>query len=200
MKITAYKCPDTGKIFEHRSEYDEYRFDVLCYRAEKARIKAIKDKFERKITKLRMTAKSTDDIEEWVLKYSRELAAFNDAEPNDKFEISSIQFKTKWRMDCSNSHSAPFSGETNWGGRKPGITRSYPGFNGSIDFKYHGDLRNFFQLLKKTGINTGTGGGGGSGFHAEVTLFADDWPAMAEKQLEHDVWILLRDGKHNMNA
>lgn len=187
MKIVAYKCPDTGKIFELKSEYDTYRHGVISYREKQARIKAIKDKFERKITKLRMSAKTTDEIEEWLLNHNKELAVFNDCEPTDKFEITSVGIKTKWKMDCSNSHSAPFNGETNWGGRKTGVVRSYPGFSGNIEFKYKGDLHRFFELLKKTGINTGTGGGtsggGGSGFYAELTLFAADWPILSEQYL-----------------
>lgn len=98
---------------------------------------------------------------------------------NDAFDVANEHLKTKgsrllalafraqYSDTVSNSHSAPLNGETNWGGKKKDVPRSYPGFHGRIWMavprgtkeidRYNTDITSIMNQMR---IFTGTGGYG----------------------------------------
>jgi len=67
VKITAYKCTDTGKIFEHHSEYQVHRQQYL---AEQAKIAARQSRVaaaDTIISNLHNSAATFDEITQWVI-------------------------------------------------------------------------------------------------------------------------------------
>lgn len=47
-------------------------------------------------------------------------------------KVKDLEISIRYDDSVSNSHGCPLDGETNWGGRKKGVTRSYPGWIGNI--------------------------------------------------------------------
>jgi len=64
--------------------------------------------------------------------------------------------------DVSNSHAAPIEGETNWGGRKKDVPRSYPGWEGRVFIRYADKFKDSGSTpFGSTLTYPGSGGWGG---------------------------------------
>ena len=105
----------------------------------------------------------------------------------------------------SNSHSAPRGKSTNWCGRQTNEPNGYLGWHTRIEFvlKSKGQYGGFgSDYFADTGICTGTGGGGGGEenlihYGYDVTLWADDFPAMHKSQLKSEMWEAM--GGHELS-
>lgn len=203
MKITAYKCINTDKIFESISDYRQHRAHYLAKKQQEDDKQAKRDKIKESIDHLRNTATTIEEISEWIVDNGHILALYNNVRPTTDFRITDVKLNLTWYSSCSNSHCAPFDGVQNWDTTKnPHLPVGYPGFRGEIVLKYIGSTNTFFnRIFEDTGINFRNGGGnGGMQYSYHLTLFAADWPGLVEKELEHRVWIELRDGAHNISA
>jgi len=107
--------------------------------------------------------------------------------------VETVSTSFRYSELVSNTHSAPLTGVTNWGGRKEDAPRGYPGFVGSIEwrtrFPEEGRPKNISSCIAGSlfsgdlvGINTGTGGSRGAGektgiirYQYSVSIFLDDW-------------------------
>ena len=69
MKITAYKCPDTGEIFEWKRDYDRHRRKFLAEQRKKENHQKVLQAFADKLAKFRDTAQTTSDIEQWIVNF-----------------------------------------------------------------------------------------------------------------------------------
>jgi hypothetical protein len=190
MKITAYKCENTGAIFEHYKDYAAHRKRYLAEQAKRAaqqaRIKGADAAFEN----LRLTAVDFDTIAAWVVDNQQTLIDRYNAQRNGQprklrknekpFAITSVVFDNMRRdSHISNSHNAPLGQLTNWGRSFSDRPTSYPGHRGTIRICYEGEFSgSITDLLKGTGICTGSGGGGAGKLNYETILWADDWPGM----------------------
>jgi hypothetical protein len=108
------------------------------------------------------------------------IGSFRGKEMPRDFQIKNVRLvNMQWDDLCSNSHSAPKGKQQNWCGRSDakGVPRGYPGFRGRIQFEIGKHYTYSTDLLRGTGIHTGSGGGGNSSEY-EVTLFAEEWPAL----------------------
>lgn len=201
MKIAAYKCVDTGKIFESMSAYRLHRARHLAKKKVESDQQAKRDKVKASLDHLRNTATTTSEISEWIINNCYSLAFYNNIKLTDNFRIITVDFNLTWQSRCSNSHSAPLNGVRNWGATTSDLPANYPGVCGRIAIKYSGNTNAFFSnIFKGTGINFGTGGGGGANYASDIIMFAADWPALTESLLGIQVWHELRDGYHNINA
>jgi len=124
-------------------------------------------------------------------------------------------FSLEYSETVSNSYNAPVGFNTNWGGREGDyLPRSYPGWRGCIAYKVESSEKHQWQypggsdVWKNTRIHSGTGGGGGytpynnksktglQGFNYDFSLFALDWPPMAEAYDKAKMWeALQKSGK-----
>lgn len=98
----------------------------------------------------------------------------------------------------SNSHSAPRGMRTNWCGHQKDIPKGYPGWGGYIEFQTSHDLPSFGgDVLRGTGINTGTGGGASNNrFGYGVTFFDYDWPELTKEIEKVKVYKTLKSEEY----
>jgi len=194
MKITAYKCTDTGKIFEHHSEYQVHRQQYL---AEQAKIAARQSRVaaaDTIISNLHNSAATFDEITQWVIDNQETLIdRFYANHPHERrpretkryvpFRITSVKLdRMHHNVNISNSHSAPRGMPTNWGGNYH-LPTGYPGWHGRILIQHEGDFSHVSRLFSDIGICTGTGGGGGGYLSYDVKLWEADWPGMKVMQV-----------------
>lgn len=192
-QVSAWKCPRSNKLFLTKKKYLAYlkktarkELDERIYRK---KINGIKSQF----AEMRETCSTATEIEEWIKAhadlfwywaYEREVGRFGCdyiKKPKTPPVFSSISIRGTFQERCSNTHSCPLNGVTNWECEddKPS---GYPGFYGRITFCIEPDSPGFGgDIFKGTGINTGSGGGRNKSLSYDVTLFLDDWPALANR-------------------
>ena len=194
MKITAYKCTDTGKIFEHHSEYQVHRKQYLAEQAKIAARQARVAAADTIIDNLRNSSGTFDEITQWVIdNQETPIDRFYANHPNERrpretkryvpFRITSVKLDgMHHNVTISNSHSAPRGMPTNWRGNHH-LPTGYPGWHGRILIQHEGDFSQVSRMFSDIGICTGTGGGGGGYLSYDVKLWEADWPAMRMYQL-----------------
>ena len=198
MKITAYKCPDSGVIFEHVADYTDHRRRYCAEQAVQAARLARISGADAALAGLRATAASFEAVAEWIVQHQETLIDRCGTAGRRKRQLRRNQLPFRLleveldRMrssgHISNSHSAPLGQSTNWQRAAP-LPTGYPGYSGTIRFKTQGEYDGFFtDIFKQTGICTGGGGSfGGGHYQYEVILWAADWPGI-------HTWQRLSDG------
>lgn len=194
-KITVRKCPQTGRLFESDVEYREYihtfrkrtNTDRAALRIRRIAVAEVRDEIA--------SLQSIDQIESYITEtFSKILMAYNGGNPKAQKVLSKVHMKdllldVNFSESCSNTHDAPRSGKTNWGGHDEDVSRGYPGWIGAISYRIinnpenHPDLGNLCMhhsdALGFIGIHTGTGGGRElDKWHYGVTLFLDDFEGL----------------------
>lgn len=219
--ITAYKCPDTGKIFEHKEKYQKHRQKVLSnlqiQREAQAALKLDQSWWEQNFWH---AVKSPAQLKAAIMLHRSVLAARglknsqhhlpnigNTVKPTPIVEF--LQFEMSWCDSITNTHSCPHNGVRNWR-RDSKLPIGYSGWTGSIEYTVQscpgqeGSYPGSSDMWVGSRIHTGTGGGGSSNnitytqrFRYSITLWAEDWPAMAaayhEVESYERVWVRLRD-------
>lgn len=202
-KISARKCPKTGKLFETDKAYRVHIVGLRKHRNKKrpmeiARRLAAKRRAEYR-TLIRAELDALNDMDE-LEKYFREnfgriMIAHNGSDRPEvhallhSLKMMEFDLRIKFYTSASNTHAAPRNGETNWGGRKDDVPRGYPGFSGHISYELNFNPEDAFERnglcldpsrgLGWAGVHTGGGGGrGGPGvfkYEYGVTLFLSDF-------------------------
>jgi uncharacterized C2H2 Zn-finger protein len=186
MQIIAYKCPDTGEIFEWKRDYDRHRRKYLAEQRKKENHQRVLQAFADKLAKFRDTAQTPYDIEIWIVANSKFLVhrhSFVNYRKKMNFKFTSVNISVRYDPSVGNTHSAPFNGIENWS-REKHLPMGYPGWHGRVEFKYDGDVDGFFSdLFRKTGIYLGTGSGGSGRYGSEIILWEADWPGLRGKRM-----------------
>ena len=211
-KITAYKCPDTGKLFEHIKDYRSHRKKVL---AKLAREREIKNAAEldqkwweknfwhgvKSLAQLKAAIMLHRDVLALRgLKFDRSLPH---VKPTPIVEIT--EFSLTYNDHISNTHSCPHNGVNNLG-RYNTRPLGYSGWHGRIDYRVQSCAKQSYcypgggDMWKGTRIHTGTGGGGGfkeptqtQSFGYDITLWAADWPVMHEEFIKMFTKLILQN-------
>jgi hypothetical protein len=137
-----------------------------------------------------------DEIVPWILEnQNRLMRTYNALYAADKkstwhrpfpkgVKFTALNMRCNFSPLASNSHSHPRGGVCNWCNKDSGKPSGYPGWTGSLNGKLELGPRQespswseFFEMID---IHTGTGSGGPS-FQYGVTVFASDWPGVAEE-------------------
>lgn len=210
MKVTAHKCPWSGKLFEDPKKYRKHlrslRTEHQLLRA-KARATAA---FHQSCALL-YQANTTDEIVEWLNENYLQVALHFGLGwktrkgvvpgPADRvsFSFENVYFKEK----CSTSHAAPIGQKhTGWGrlGSGDEIVIPEEGWYGRIRATFEGNAYDFFDSdhLKNIGVNTGSGGGGNNSLAYEVTLFTKDFPGLRRLSLLNQ--LAINDGKLGLDG
>jgi hypothetical protein len=207
---TAFRCPWTGKLYGQKRPYVNHlkslREERMHKRARQVRKNKIRAEFNNCAT--------FDEVINWIETHpeffwdTRSMLGFPTgysaeilATLRETFMIRITKLNLRWSREVSNTHSCPYNGVTNWGGRKPDAPRSYPGWHGHIEFtvsaynpktgKTQSPLYGS-SVYNNVGINIGTGGArGGMGeqrYNYGVELFDADWPEIAKR---HDKLVML---------
>ncbi len=202
-KITAWKCPFTDKLFQTRSGYRRHllslrkkrkvaRYRHKLARISRERINKVRSDMDAKLAQIR----TAEQLEKFVVENFHDLTI---AHTNASIEKVAVirQMKMEWfeferiiySSETSNSHNCPRNGTTNWGGRKEGAPRNYPGFSGQMKWKVTGpkSAKNIFSdgieagyALNYAGIHTTTGCPGWDG-NIGFQFFVDDFPGLGEE-------------------
>lgn len=202
-KITAYKCPFTKKLFETRSGYRRHLLKLRIKQAERRK----RHQIQRRQTAIRAAARERMDIKIAALRTAADVEKFIVENFHDilvavygaKKLLQISQVKMEWfKFDTihysdhqGNTHNCPRSGVTNWGGRKEGAPRGYPGFGGQMKWKLTGpkELRHGSagtdriepkDALSYIGVHTGTGCPGWDG-NISYQFFVDDFRGIKEE-------------------
>lgn len=186
MKITVFKCEQTGKLFEDEKKYQAHLRKLAAQNREKRKIAVAESEadawwnsaYQREMT-----------IEEWPqFVIDNQKYFWNDASKSE-FDwkntvgrtrggvvcptpelLEFTTFNVRWSPRVSNSHSAPHNGVTNWGPGNDEIPRSYPGWCGRVEWIVRwprewdghyigGSLFSGDKTRRRA--YSGTGGGGG---------------------------------------
>lgn len=190
-QILVWKCPRTNTLFESKEDYVNHLREMARRNLSELNRKKNLNKCLKEFNQFTCIDDLFNAFPKLIVKHYNII--YND---NIKCPFK-IKYDLKFRNDCSNSHSAPRDGETNWGGYKKGVTRSYPGMYGTIRFSFlnEKDYNKFDKIngftnsfIKEVGIKTGGGGysrsDGGPALQYNVTLFASDWPNILEMNTE----------------
>ncbi len=205
-KVTAYKCPHTGKLFEEVREYKNYLRRLSRIRNMERKELERQEMLESRMTEFRNSIKSINQLPQMIIDHQDlfwETASNERGWRGNDFDICRktgiwpklvefTEFSLHFSEQVSNSHRCPVGGVTNWGGRVEGAPRGYPGWSGRICWvvewphKYGGQYPGG-ALFENSRINTGTGGGGGSlirqnvecqSFGYGIEIFGTDWEVM----------------------
>lgn len=204
-KVTAWKCPHTGRLFDE-SDHDKYvkhLRKLARQRQQERKIQKARDDWDAFVVRMGQTVKSFDELSKFIEDNWSVFAAklAGDTWTNSKKWLGS-EVKIcihQMRRDelCRNTHEAPRGKPTNWK-RDPALPSGYPGWHGRINIRVKGEGPGFMShVFEQAGINTGTGGGGGKdrdGFcnlSYELTLFDDDFPAIAHEYHKGQNWKAL---------
>lgn len=201
MKITVNKCPYTGELFESDKKYASHMSAMRRQRAADRAEKKKHDDFENWLAIEKEKIIHVEMIAPWILENQRDLMDFRNAGITPIFGFSNFDRRQFYRTDefiklelislryshsVSNSHSCPYNGTTNWGGRNKDAPRGYPGWTGRVNgnckrASNHSHKYPFSDILNIVGVHTGTGGGGNDDWGYHVDIFLADWPGLSQQ-------------------
>jgi hypothetical protein len=190
MKIEAWKCQSSGKLFEVEAEYISHKRKLA--RAKTAQLK------KRRLAQERDQCWIDLQYEEFdITQLAEKLVARQEIYwPDTKSNLINLKIDVTYSKLVSNTHCCPKTGIQNWHcyNDKP---RGYPGWSGRIYWEVNTkDVSDSNRFRNNSYIHTGSGSGGSKldgtkTYQYSVSIFADDWPGLAlyrEKQL---MWSIL---------
>lgn len=196
MKVTVNKCPYTGKLFEDDKKYKAHLQKIRRERTAMRAEEKEKTEFAGWLAVEKEKIIHPNMIAPWMLENQDRLMVAANAFKlgtwsTDKFfpltdKFTKIELMVKYTPRVSNTHCAPKGKVTNWH-CKPDLPNGYPGWSGNVSGvltreKKHMSAYPYSHILNLVGIHTGSGGGGNEHWGYGVSLFAEEWPAMAEAE------------------
>lgn len=188
-QVTAYRCPFTGKLFAlhekeayaaHLRKVRKHHDSVRNNRRIRRNWKAFNEEGKQKVHTLR-------ELGRWLIDSSAQIGTHgrivHSVAPGENFKITEVKFRNpRYSSTCSNSHSAPVGKKTNWGGRKDGVPRSYPGVSCNMEIRIEGMEGGYLgDIFSSVRVHLGTGGWRGDGcYHYSSTIWLEDWPGLEE--------------------
>lgn len=204
---TAFRCPWTKRVFGAKKDYVAH---LKQLRRDRIHAAIRRNIFQRQHEDL-WSQPSFEDMIAWVERnpdffFDKAVGSRGEGRQDriaayrDKFWIRITYLSIQWTDSASNSHARPRGGFSNWGGRDKHpqtgevLPRGYPGWTGQIEYQMSHDLGFGSDVMRGTGINTGTGGGRGDNCYGYgVTFFDSDWPAIAARKTEMKVEAVLAE-------
>ena len=180
MKIDAWKCQTTGKLFEIETEFNSHKRRLS--RARTVQLK--KQRAEQELNQVWIDLQCEEfDISQLAIKIlTRQQVLWK----KSKIALSELRFQLAWSDSVRCTHSCPKSGVTN-------------GWHGRIWWESHdlgySDSDRFCN--NNIGIHTGSGSGNSKGkginvYSYDVSIFAADWPGPAARQEKLKMWDILK--------
>lgn len=194
--VSAWYCPHSKKLFRTKEQYVKNLRKLARKKYLETRTKIIREQRKNKFTEMR-ALRSFNSISAWIISHSdlfvvgsRVFSSSEEIPVITNFSLTSMLFN----KFISNSHNAPIGQPTNFSGKKD-LPTGFPGWKGTVKFELSGRYPGFSsRIFENTGICFGSGSGGtkfdestrkeaGQWYQAEVILFAQDWPGLAEEQI-----------------
>jgi len=187
-RVTVWKCPHTGKLFEEEKKYKTHLNRLARERREQRKIQISKDLAKAWWLQVQDTEMDISELPEFIMvNQSRFWAEAARTEPWDWNNIGRTRkgvampvpklvwfnvFDLEWSGRVSNSHACPRGGVMNWGGREKLTDGSpaphgYPGWTGRMEWRIEWPQEwdgwypgsNLFKG-QHVCIHSGSGGGG----------------------------------------
>jgi hypothetical protein len=187
-RVTVWKCPHTGKLFEDKTKYQTHLGRLSRERRERRRIQA--DRAQAQAWWLQLQQQEFDIMDLPALVLDHQDRFWTEAARVEPWHWENIgksrrgvvcpvptlleftRFEIHWSDSVSNTHDCPHNGVTNWGGRNKledgtPAPRGYPGWSGRVEWivRWPREWDGWYpgsDLFsgKPVRIHTGTGGGG----------------------------------------
>jgi len=191
-KAKAFQCPWTDKMFSKKASYVSHLKELRETRMHARARSIIKEKIKTDL----WNQPSLESIISWFSLHPEFIFGMDKLEQfysdqaryekyRETFSMEITYLSLSWSNGCSNTHSRPHNGVTNWDGRKTladgtPAPRGYPGWTGNIEFKVNCPNSRMSDVLRKLRIHTGTGGSRGPNRYGyDVTIFDADFPELA---------------------
>ena len=155
-KITVWKCPHSGQLFEDEILYRKHLGILKRQRARARLYQGFMDAVDS-VVQGEMECKNAQELCEHVLAHSKEYMTKGALRDSFSTEFRTalrmgheIQFpkytgmkiyRARWSDSCSNSHGAPRGKRTNWGGNEKGEPRGYPGWTSQFRIWWDEDAK-----------------------------------------------------------
>jgi hypothetical protein len=216
-RVLVWKCDHDGKLFEDHEKYLAHLKVLAKARREQRRIDKFKAQRQAFLDLMCSTVSNFEELEQFIADNWQQFVTnykisdvFFESKRGIEYELIKIKITGNWNGNIGNTHSCPKTGVTNWH-RKPELPSGYPGWRGWIEFETRGWKRNRkgqlveinsgpgSRVFERTPVCTGSGSGvtnqgtGATSYGYDLTLWADDWPAMVEAQNRAQVWNHLSD-------
>jgi hypothetical protein len=214
-QILAWKCSEDGKLFEDKSKYQKHLRKLAAVRLQDRKVKKMEEDRKEFLKKMGQEVGSFDELEKfikdnWDFFFANGLSHQFDYKKASikKHEYVEVAFRhPNFNANCSNSHSCPQNGVTNWH-RASDKPTGYAGWRTQINIhvrthqkKYRGEA--YYQdgfgseYFAGTPICTGGGGGGGvkigvTSYSYDCTIWADDFPKMYYNQKADEMVEILQ--------
>jgi hypothetical protein len=196
VKIAVQKCRFTGKIFEmkDRAKYMAHLKELRAKMKTDRHLAKVNTDFASWLAEEKKKIIDVDMIIPWFLENQRYIMDANNAgihgsrhSSHDKFykddKFENMTLKVDYRQSCSNSHTCPDNGVTNWCSKDNNLPTGYKGWHGHIGgslkrLPRHNSSYPFSNALNIVGLKTGSGGGGNEHWSYDLNIFLDDWPGL----------------------
>lgn len=127
-QVVMYKCKETGKLFDSAKKADnsakaERERRKKALEAESIRIQALANQKALR-NYIRNNCASIADLPSMITTFCQD---------NFNLTLIGLNIRVTFSPRCSNSHSQPIDGVSNWCGTHKDKPTSYPGFNGTIE-------------------------------------------------------------------
>lgn len=195
MKVQAWKCPYTGKLFEleDRAKYIASRRKGRKEFLRQQEADNLRATWKAWLHEEKLKITRPEQIPAWFLKNQKKIMDASNAINgghrwfNDTFvpedEFTELKFsEPKFSERVSNTHCCPEGGVQNFmcDDTKP---RGYVGWTSYVNGTLvrpakHNSSYPYSGALKLVGIHTGTGGGENINFGYDIKIFLDDWPGL----------------------
>ncbi len=193
-QILVWRCDTTGRLFEHKAEYQRHLRKMARERSTKRRLAIVEAESDAWWNAAWETDMSIEAWPAWVIaNQDRFWAATAQKSPRDWKNVGKAvsrkknacvlpipvvlefsRFELRWSTSVSNSHSCPHDGVTCWSSHeaRDGRPRGYPGWHGRVEWlvswpeEYDGIYlgSDLFEAGTQVRVHTGSGGGGGMRF------------------------------------
>ena len=206
VKITARKCPFTGKIFQTDPQYTQHLAGVRSKQRQKRAWKQIGVLGDAAILWATQNVTSADELDAWFRQSWPALVGRGYRTRSDEYdsyirnqdivvpELLSTEFSIRSYGFQSNSHSCPSQGVRNFRG-DPALPRGYMGWSGRVKYNFAYSTADSsacgFDMFRDSVFHTGSGGGGINGYAFDFTLWSDDWPAWKLVAERRRVWDII---------
>jgi hypothetical protein len=210
MQIIAWKCTDTGKLYDSYSSYKEHRLNYIDSRRRENRRNARIAAIDALLANSRKTLSSFDSVGRWMaanvqIIYERSILNQCTVTPDGHIpDINSVAIESvimepfQYNGNIRITHYAPIGQKPIFFNRDKSIRSSYPGLESTsvtIKFDQKSNIRigmpSLFSIFEGTGINLNGGSGWLDEYRTSISLFFEDWPGLYEEYISRQTLKIL---------
>lgn len=196
-KVTVWKCPRTGKLFESREKYQAHLLRQRARRNKERRVAGA----DQWLQDLRKTTRTFEELAKELVANQDMAWAVNKTSSGRTGKHGNVIGLTirrpTWSSRVSNTHACPIGGTMNWYNHHH-LPSGYPGWLCQISVCVDGGSNRMSSFIDIPGITCGTGSGNGDTFAGSAYIFAHDWPGLFETEMRKQALQQLNDAQNEV--